>query len=272
MKTTKTLRLVNSSAAALGLMLLIGMTGGAAPGIAADITDGQQEQLRAVIPEARVYIAPLPRPLKVSPVSVEAQIPTRAHERVRLLQSGNLIERETAFEATVTLARAAVIEFSNTYGIGLRLPDGHGLPLTAGKKVAVKYSPVTTQGALESILTVSDDVNDAQGSLILQVVQRGGSERVAIRNRDFTVEQTDAETPVLITPTDRTSRVEAALRLGDVKQPIGLTLAKPIDFEAGGRKYVITLVKSLHVVNLAAHLSVEGPPYYLEYVVTRGPD
>lgn len=272
MKVTKTPCLANSSAAFLRLTLLIGIAGGSAPGITADMTDSQREQLKAVVPETRIYIAPLPRPLKVSPVSAEAQIPARAHERVRLLQGGVLIERETAFQATVTLAHAALIEFSNTYGVGLRLPDGHGFALAAGQKVAVRYKPVTTQGALESVLTVlSDDVKGGQGSLILQVVQRGGGELVAIQNRDFTVAQVRAETPVLETVTDRTSRVDAVVRVTGVRQPIGLTEGKPTGFEAGGRNYIITLVKSLHVVNLAEHLSVEGPPYYLEYVVTLGP-
>jgi len=271
MKSRKVPSFTGPLTALLQLALLMGVATASGPAGAVQMTDGQRNQLKAVAPEARVYTLPLPRPLKAPSVSAEAQIQSGAHERVRLLQSNVPIEGDTAFQATVTRAHAALITFSNTYSIGLRLPEGHGIALSEGQKVAVEYTPVTTQGALESVLTVSDDVKDGRGALILQVVQRGGADRVAIRTHDFTVGQTMAETPMLETAADRTSRVEAVVQVTGVQKPISLIEGKSTGFEAGGRKYVITLVKSLHVVNLAEHLSVEGPPYYLEYVVTRAP-
>jgi hypothetical protein len=107
----------------------------------------------------------------------------------------------------------------------------------------------------------------ADGPIRMQVVQRGAAAPVRIEEQGFSVRQSDTERLLQETDLDRTSEVPVTVVTRD--KIFVLERGRPSDFELSGRTYRITVLKSHHVEYLPSNLSEEGPPYYLEYVLTR---
>ena len=239
----------------------------------------QFKPLEKRVPEQPVIEAAMRNKATISPVTVPVTPPKGALERVRLLAVGKLYDRPIRFDAEVVTIEDSVLGLSGDYRLGYRLPQGHVVPFRQGDQVFIEYLPTTTRGSDDVSVTVYElapngpqPTNDKSphlkpGAVLLQIIQRGGLQPVRISERGFTVVQTDTAHLIQQTELDLTSRVEVRLT-AEGKQTI-LHEDKPFVFSVNGSNYRITLLKSLHTEHLNVTYSDEGPPFYLEYVLSR---
>ena len=235
--------------------------------------------LEQLAPERPVAPSAAPPKVEAARVEVPAVPPERGPERVRLLTQGRLVEKPTRFAAEVAKAEPNRLTLADEHVVGYRLPRSHELALEPGDRVIVRYTPTSLAGSDEVSLTVYDapvsaskqereaKKQPADGPIRLQVVQRGAAEPVRIDERGFSVRQSHGKRVVLETDLDRTSEVPVTVVVGDkIFVP---ERGRPSDFDVDDRTHRITVLRSHHVEHRPSNLSEEGPPYYLEYVLTR---
>ncbi len=258
----------SDAGAAVVFLVLLSATA-AGPVRAAEIPEEQGTQMNAIAGEARIFIAPPPRRLDAAMAPIDPRISARSGERARLVEKKVLVAGPEKFSANLIQVDQGLLRFANDFALGLRLPEGNRIALRVGDRVTLDYKPATGQGMLETELTLSDIKADG-GALIMQIVRRGGFQPVTIETPLFRVVQTGDETDAGKGTAGRVMRVAPVVEIVGGKQSVPLLPGRTVRFQADGHDYDITLVLSLHFERPEKEGAAEGPPYYLEYAVTRG--